>query len=225
MERLFLHVLAMGFLAGSIAAIVLVVGIWLLFEVAIPVLVFVLYFISRGMLATLVNDRHHCRGSLLRLSVLGFWMGDPFTRVPLAGAVCLSTLSTSGGKALYLQAAAPPQNVPFTDNRTASGTANESFPAQGARCHAVRPVLLRILFPCRACGWCRRTTLASSPPTPEPGLSSVRRSTTPCWGSQHFFNVVFNLPFLVIGVLGVRFVLAPGGGASLEVHFGNRPNA
>jgi hypothetical protein len=46
-----------------IIGLILLVGlIWFLFEVAIPVLLFLLYFITRGMLARVVNDRHHCRG-------------------------------------------------------------------------------------------------------------------------------------------------------------------
>jgi hypothetical protein len=69
-----------------IVAGVLVGGIWLLFEVAIPVVLFLLYFVSRGMLARVVNDRHHCRGNLGRSVLWGFAWATVYT-VPLAGAV------------------------------------------------------------------------------------------------------------------------------------------
>jgi hypothetical protein len=69
-----------------IAAVVLVGGIWLLFEVAIPVLLFLLYFVSRGMLAGVVNDRHHCRERLGRSALWGFVWATVYT-APLAGAV------------------------------------------------------------------------------------------------------------------------------------------
>ncbi len=69
-----------------IAAVVLVGGIWLLFEVAIPVLLFLLYFIARGMLAGVANDRHHCRGRLGRSVLWGFLWATVYTG-PLAAAV------------------------------------------------------------------------------------------------------------------------------------------
>jgi hypothetical protein len=69
-----------------IAAVVLVAGIWLLFEVAIPVLLFLLYFVARGMLAGVANDRHHCRGRLGRSVVWGFLWATAYT-APLAAAV------------------------------------------------------------------------------------------------------------------------------------------
>ncbi|HEV3260589.1 MAG TPA: hypothetical protein VG013_27285 [Gemmataceae bacterium] len=69
-----------------IAAVVLVGGIWLLFEVAIPVILFLLYFVARGMLAGVANDRHHCRGNLGRAVVWGFVWATVYTG-PLAGAV------------------------------------------------------------------------------------------------------------------------------------------
>jgi hypothetical protein len=68
--------------------IVLVGLIWFLFEVAIPVLLFLLYFITRGMLAHVVNDRHHCRGRLGRALAWGFLWATAYT-VPLAAGVWL----------------------------------------------------------------------------------------------------------------------------------------
>jgi hypothetical protein len=69
-----------------IAAVVLVGGIWLAFEVAIPVLLFLLYFIARGMLAGVANDRHRCRGNLGRSVAWGFLWATAYT-LPLAAAV------------------------------------------------------------------------------------------------------------------------------------------
>jgi hypothetical protein len=66
--------------------VILVGGIWLLFEIAIPVLLFLLYFAARGMLARVVNDRHHCRGKFGRSVVWGLAWATAYT-VPLVGAV------------------------------------------------------------------------------------------------------------------------------------------
>jgi hypothetical protein len=74
-------------LAFLIVALVLLVGgIWVLFEVAIPVLLFLLYFVARGMLAGVVNDRRHCQGRLGRSALWGFVWATAYT-LPLAGAV------------------------------------------------------------------------------------------------------------------------------------------
>jgi hypothetical protein len=45
-----------------------------------------LYFAARGMLAGVVNDRHHCRGDLGRSVLWGFAWATMYT-VPLVGAV------------------------------------------------------------------------------------------------------------------------------------------
>jgi hypothetical protein len=37
------------------------------------VLLFLLYFVARGMLARVVNDRHHCRGRLGRALDRSHW--------------------------------------------------------------------------------------------------------------------------------------------------------
>jgi hypothetical protein len=60
--------------------------IWLLFEIAIPLLLFLLYFLTRGMLARVVNDCHHCRGRLGRALAWGLVWATAYT-APLAGTV------------------------------------------------------------------------------------------------------------------------------------------
>jgi hypothetical protein len=69
-----------------VAGVVLLVGIWLVFEVAIPVLLFLLYVVARGMLAGVANDRHRCRGRLVRSVVWGFIWATAYMG-PLAAAV------------------------------------------------------------------------------------------------------------------------------------------
>jgi hypothetical protein len=50
-----------------VLGLILLLGlIWFLFEIAIPVLLFLLYFVAREMLAKVVNDRHHCHENLGR---------------------------------------------------------------------------------------------------------------------------------------------------------------
>jgi hypothetical protein len=98
-----------GFFWGSVAGdeavavgclvvigLVLLVGVvWFLIEVAIPLVLFVLYFVTRGMLAHVVNDRHRCRSRLSRaLAWAGIW-ATVYT-VPLAGVVWLVHNVTSG---------------------------------------------------------------------------------------------------------------------------------
>jgi hypothetical protein len=70
-----------------ILALVLLLGaIWFVFEVAIPVVLFLLYVLARGMLAQVINDRHHCRGRLGRALAWGTLWATVYT-APLAGAV------------------------------------------------------------------------------------------------------------------------------------------
>jgi hypothetical protein len=69
-----------------LALAVLVGVIWFLFEVAIPVVAFLLYILARGMLAQVINDRHHCRGRLGRALAWGTLWATVYT-APLAGAV------------------------------------------------------------------------------------------------------------------------------------------
>jgi hypothetical protein len=72
-----------------IVGLVMLVGVaWLLIEVAVPVVVFLLYFLTRGMLAHVVNDRHRCRGSLGRALAWGCIWATAYT-APLAGVVWL----------------------------------------------------------------------------------------------------------------------------------------
>jgi hypothetical protein len=49
-----------------IAIIVAIVGFWFLIEIALPAIFALLYFLIRGMLARVVNDRHACKGNLSR---------------------------------------------------------------------------------------------------------------------------------------------------------------
>ena len=69
-----------------IGLLLLVVLIWLLFEIAIPLLLFLLYFVVRGMLARVINDRHRCRGRLPRSIGWALLWATVYT-APLAGAV------------------------------------------------------------------------------------------------------------------------------------------
>lgn len=76
-----------GDVIAIVIGLVLLVGlIWFLFEIAIPLLLFVLYFVTRGMLACVVNDRHHCHARLGRsLGWAAVWA--TLYTAPLAGAV------------------------------------------------------------------------------------------------------------------------------------------
>jgi hypothetical protein len=70
-----------------VVGFVLLVGlVWFLIEVAIPLVLFVLYFVTRGMLARVVNDRHRCRGRLGRALTWGLVWATVYT-APLAAAV------------------------------------------------------------------------------------------------------------------------------------------
>jgi hypothetical protein len=69
-----------------VGLVLLVVLIWFLFEIAIPLLVFVLYFVVRGMLARVINDRHRCRSRLTRSLGWALLWATVYT-APLAGAV------------------------------------------------------------------------------------------------------------------------------------------
>lgn len=54
-----------------LAAIVALIGLWLLIEIVIPGLAFLAYFLIRSMLARVANDRHRCEGDLLRAALWG----------------------------------------------------------------------------------------------------------------------------------------------------------
>jgi hypothetical protein len=70
-----------------IIGLILLIGlIWFLLEIAIPLIIFLLYVVTRGMLARVVNDRHHCQGRLDRsLGWATVWA--TVNTVPLAAAV------------------------------------------------------------------------------------------------------------------------------------------
>jgi hypothetical protein len=53
-------------LAAIVAFVVGVLALWLLIEIAIPAIAFLLYFLVRGMLARVANDDHGCKDNLPR---------------------------------------------------------------------------------------------------------------------------------------------------------------
>ena len=75
-------------IAIIVALVVLFGLIWFLFEIGIPVILFLLYFVTRGMLARVINDRHHSRQRLRRSLAWGFLWATVYT-APLAAAVWL----------------------------------------------------------------------------------------------------------------------------------------
>jgi hypothetical protein len=72
--------------AFLLALIALAALTWFLIEVAVPLVVFLLYFVTRGMLSHVVNDRHRCRGRFARSLAWGLLWATVYT-VPLAGTV------------------------------------------------------------------------------------------------------------------------------------------
>jgi hypothetical protein len=76
-------------LLGILLAIVLLLGAaWFLVEIALPVLGFVIYFLVRGMLGVVVNDRHGCEKSWPRAIAWGTLWATLYT-APLALLVLL----------------------------------------------------------------------------------------------------------------------------------------
>jgi hypothetical protein len=70
-----------------VIGLVLMAGlVWFLVEIAIPLVLFLLYFVARGMLAHVVNDRHRCKGSLVRAFVWALVWATVYT-APLVGVV------------------------------------------------------------------------------------------------------------------------------------------
>jgi len=61
-------------------------ALWFLIEVAIPLTLFLLYVVPRGMLSNVINDRHHCTGRLGRSFRWALLWATAYT-VPLAGIV------------------------------------------------------------------------------------------------------------------------------------------
>lgn len=74
------------FLGAIVAIIVFLIALWFLIEVAIPLVLFLLYFVVRGMLSHVINDRHHCKGRIVRSVGWALVWATLYT-VPLAGAV------------------------------------------------------------------------------------------------------------------------------------------
>src|SRR5262249_23060679 len=69
-----------------VGLILLVGGLWLIIEIAIPLVWFLLYLMVRGMLAMVINDRHRCRGRLGRSVGWALVWASAYT-APLALAV------------------------------------------------------------------------------------------------------------------------------------------
>ena len=70
-------------LVGLIAALFLV---WALIEIAIPIVFFLLYFLVRGMLVHVVNDKTRCQGNVSLSAARGFLWATVYT-VPLAATI------------------------------------------------------------------------------------------------------------------------------------------
>jgi hypothetical protein len=64
----------------------LVLLIWVLWEVAIPLLAFVAYVLVRAQLAHVANDKHGCEGSLIKAPLWGILWATIYT-APLAGLI------------------------------------------------------------------------------------------------------------------------------------------
>lgn len=54
-----------------VALVVLFAAVWFVVELALPAITFLAYFLVRGMLARVINDRHHCRGRLMKAAIWG----------------------------------------------------------------------------------------------------------------------------------------------------------
>jgi hypothetical protein len=78
----------MVLLAILVALVLLFGAAWFLVEIAFPVLGFVIYFLVRGMLGVVVNDRHGCEKSLPRAIGWGTLWATLYT-APLALLVFL----------------------------------------------------------------------------------------------------------------------------------------
>ncbi len=75
------------YLLGAIVALaVFLVALWFLIEVAIPLVLFLLYMVVRGMLSQVINDRHHCKGRLVRSFGWALVWATLYT-MPLGGVV------------------------------------------------------------------------------------------------------------------------------------------
>ncbi|MFO0876435.1 MAG: hypothetical protein U0840_03600 [Gemmataceae bacterium] len=82
-----LEVEGCAWVVGILLALLLLVGLaWVVIEVAVPVLAFLFYCVTRFMLAQVVNDRHGCEDHLGRSSLWGGLWATVYT-APLAGAV------------------------------------------------------------------------------------------------------------------------------------------
>jgi hypothetical protein len=70
------------------AFFLLVLAAWVVVEVAVPVVAFLLYFMVRAMLATALNRDHGCQGRVVRSAARAVLWATVYT-APLAGVVWL----------------------------------------------------------------------------------------------------------------------------------------
>jgi hypothetical protein len=75
-------------IAVFVGIVVLAGAVWLVVEVAVPVVAFLLYFLVRGMLARALNTDHGCQGRVLSAVSRGLLWATVYT-APLAGLVWL----------------------------------------------------------------------------------------------------------------------------------------
>jgi hypothetical protein len=77
-----------GYLGGDgilifIGLVLALALVWVVIELAIPIVFFLLYFVVRGMLAQAVNGRPFCRGNLTLSAASGIFWATLYT-LPLA---------------------------------------------------------------------------------------------------------------------------------------------
>ncbi len=71
-----------------LSLVIALAGMWFLIELVIPALAFFAYFLVRGMLAQVTNDKHGCQGSLVQATLWGALWATIYT-VPFAVVVWL----------------------------------------------------------------------------------------------------------------------------------------
>ena len=84
----------LGVIASVVLFILLLLAVWLVIEFVLPVIALLMYLLLRGMLAHVVNDRHHCKGNLFNAVVWGAVWATLYT-APLAAAVWVVHLAAA----------------------------------------------------------------------------------------------------------------------------------
>jgi len=82
-----------GCIVGFLVYLLLIVLIWVLVELVVPLLMVTVYFVVWGMLASVLNTRHRCRGRLWRAAGWG-WLWATVYTAPLALVVWVVHLAT-----------------------------------------------------------------------------------------------------------------------------------